>query len=185
MRDTLGRVAVVARFKPVHNGHEIVLRTLADRAGELCIGLGSSNRYNARNPFTAVESAAMIHLVLGHRMERCKLLEIPDLDDGPRWKEMVRGMLGGLDVFVTANPYVRNLMEECYCVVHPASLIRPEEQVPVDGTMVRLAMARGERWLGLVPEPVAEYIRQNGLDTRFREQFGLAALACALEPPKP
>lgn len=185
MEDTLGSAAVVARFKPVHRGHEVMLRTLAQLSSTLCIGLGSSNRYNARNPFTAAESADMIRLVLGNYADRCRILEIPDLDDGPRWKEMVRGILGDLDVFVTANPYVRSLLENHYRVIHPVTLIPAAGQIPVDGTMVRLAMARGEPWAHLVPEDVAEYIRDNGLDARFKKEFGLAALAEALEPLKP
>lgn len=183
MGTNLGRVAVVARFKPVHAGHAAMLRAVAARSSELTIGLGSCNRYNMRNPFTAAESAEMIRLALGEPAQRCRLIEIPDLDDGPRWKEMVRGLLGELDLFVTANPYVRSLMQEHYKVVHPLLLIPVEEQVPVDGTMVRTAMARGESWLHLVPDIVSQYIVQNGLDVRFKKEFGLAALAQELEPP--
>jgi nicotinamide-nucleotide adenylyltransferase len=43
---------MVARWKPVHRGHAVVLRALSDRAEQALIGIGSSNRYDSRNPFT-------------------------------------------------------------------------------------------------------------------------------------
>ena len=47
----------------------------------------------------------------------------------------------------------------------------------IDGTLVRLAMARGADWQSLVPATVADYIQANGLDQRFRREFGLQTLA--------
>jgi nicotinamide mononucleotide adenylyltransferase len=42
------------------------------------IGIGSSNRYDVRNPFTPEESADMIRRVLGDR-GRYSLIPVPDL----------------------------------------------------------------------------------------------------------
>jgi nicotinamide-nucleotide adenylyltransferase len=86
-------------------------------------------------------------------------------------------MFGTLDLFVTANSYVRGLLEHDYRVVHPALLVPPDRRVPVDGTLVRRAMARGEDWETLVPPPVAAILRDRALVDRFRREFGLATLA--------
>ena len=40
-------------------------------------------------------------------------------------------------------------------------------------------MARGEAWQELVPPEVAAFIENNGLDERFRREFGLETLAAA------
>ena len=90
---------------------------------------------------------------------------------------MVVDLFGELDLYVTANPYVASLMAQCYRVVHPIELVDDQERVPVDGTMVRREMARGDAWRELVPEAVAAYIVDNGLDRRFRREFGLETLA--------
>jgi nicotinamide-nucleotide adenylyltransferase len=166
---------MVARFKPVHRGHAAVLEALVARADEILIGLGSVNRYDLDNPFTAEESAEMIERVVGRG--RVRLLEVPDLGDGPRWAELVVDLFGPLDLFVTANPYVRELLAVRYPVVHPARLLAPERRVPLEGRMVRRALARGEDWRALVPGPVADYIEEAGLAVRFRREFGLATLA--------
>ena len=172
----------MARWKPVHRGHAAVLEALVERADEVVIGIGSSNRYDIRNPFTAEESAEMIRRVLGDR-GRYSLLPVPDLGDGPRWREMVAGLFGPLDVFVTANAYVRDLLEDIYPVVHPVRLLPPERRIALDGTAVRKAMARGPGWREMVPAPVAAFLDEQGLAERFRREFGLATLA--LDAPLP
>ena len=176
------RLGMVARWKPVHLGHAVVLETLVEKGEQVLIGIGSSNRYDLQNPFTAAESAAMIRRVLQGRGD-CTIVEVPDLGHGPRWRAMVVDLLGPLDLFVTANPYVRELMREVYPVVHPLQLIPPERRIAVDGTGVRKAMARGEGWRDMVPPAVATYLEEEGLVQRFRREWGLQTLA--LDAPQP
>lgn len=170
------RIGVVCRFKPVHVGQAVMLEQLCRSAEHLLIGLGSSNRYDLRNPFTAQETADMIHAVLGPRFSNYELIEVPDLGHGPRWRAMVQGLFGELDLFASANDYVRSLMEPIYPFAHPCELIPPALRVPVSGTLVRLAIARGEPWEHLVPPAVATYLTHNALPERFRREFGLATL---------
>jgi len=172
------RIGMVARWRPVHNGQAAVLRALCASAQEALIGIGSSNRYNARNPFTLTETEDMLRLVLDGHDNVC-ILPVPDLDDGPRWRRMLLGLFGPLDLLVTDNPYVANLLKGDYPLRRPVELVPLNERVRVDGSMVRAAMARGERWQVWVPEKVAGYIQSNGLDVRFREEFGLETLAMA------
>jgi nicotinamide-nucleotide adenylyltransferase len=170
------RIGMVARWKPVHLGHAAILRAVCNSGEKALIGIGSSNRYNARNPFTLDETRDMIQLVLSE-YTNYQIIPVPDLDDGPRWRVMVKDLFGALDVFVTENPYVTNLLKDDYRVIRPVELIPPGERVPAEGSAVRRAMARGEDWEPLVPQVVAEYIKSNHLDVRFREEFGLQTLA--------
>lgn len=167
---------MIARWKPVHLGHAAVLRAVCSSGEEALIGIGSSNRYNARNPFRLEETRDMIQLVLAE-FSNYRIIPVPDLDDGPRWRVMVKDVFGELDVFVTENPYVTSLLKDDYRVIRPVELIPPRERVPAEGSAVRRAMARGEEWESLVPRVVAEYIKSNKLDIRFREEFGLETLA--------
>lgn len=165
------RLAMVARWKPPHLGHAAVLRALASYADRVWIGIGSSNRYDAENPWTAAETREMLSLVLaGH--PHVTVVEVPDLGHGPRWRAMVVDLFGPLDMFVTANRYVRDLLSEDYRVVHPVHLVPPDERVAVDGTTVRRAMLAGEDWRALVPPVVADYLASRGLVDRFRREFG-------------
>lgn len=170
------RLGMVARWKPVHRGHLPVLRALCQRADRALIGIGSSNRYNLRNPFTLAETTDMLRLALGG-FDNYTLIPVPDLDDGPRWRLMILELFGMLDAFVTDNPYVARLLENDYRVIRPVSLVPLNERIPLDGTTVRHAIACGNIWQDLVPESVAGYIAKNHLDERFRREFGLEALA--------
>lgn len=183
------KVGVVARWRPVHVVHAALLEALCDRSsqaggdghvgpGELIIGLGSSNRYDARNPFTAEETRAMLEAVLAGR-RGWRIVDVPDLGHGPRWAELVGGLFGPLDLFVTANPYVASLLGPRYALAHPRELIPPHRRAPVSGSVVRRAMARGEPWRHLVPPPVAALIDE----ARFRREFGLQTLADELAGP--
>ncbi len=174
--DRYKRIGMVARWKPVHLGHAPVLRALCDRAEQALIGIGSSNRHNLRNPFTLKETQDMIRLVLDGR-ENYTTLPVPDLDDGPRWREMVVDLFGPLDLFVTANPYVASLLEEDYPILLPVRLVPEEEKIPLDGTTVRREMALGEGWRQMVPPEIETYIAEKKLDDRFRREFGLQTLA--------
>lgn len=170
------RIGMVARWRPVHLGQVPVLRGLCEQAEHALIGIGSANRYNARNPFTVRETKAMIHLVLAN-YDNYALVPLDDLDDGPRWRLMILDMFGPLDAFVTANPYVLSLLKDDYTIIHPVTLVKEEDRVRISGTMVREAMARGDPWEPLVPHNVAHYLRSNQLVERFRREFGLETLA--------
>lgn len=181
---TFSRLGMVARWKPVHNGHLPVLRALCQGAEHVQIGIGSSNRYNLRNPFTLDETIEMLHLAL-RGYDNYTLIPVPDLDDGPRWRLMILDLFGMLDAFVTDNPYVFHLLENDYNVIRPVSLVPFNERIPLDGTQVRHAMACGAGWRELVPGAVADYILQNRLDERFRREFGLESLVLNTWSQKP
>jgi len=170
---TLG---MVARWKPVHLGHAAVLRAMCENAARVIIGIGSSNKYNASNPFTVAETAEMIHLVLD-AYSNYQLFEVPDLGNGPRWQAMVRDAFGDLDLYLTANDWVANLLAPHWDVLHPVHIVPIDQRIPLTGTMVREAIARGEEWQDMVPPQIAHYLDKNGLIQRFREEFGLAVLA--------
>ena len=177
----LKQIAMIARWKPLHLGQAAVIRGLCAAAENVTLGIGSSNRYNARNPFTLEETQEMLAIALSGR-ENVRVIPVPDLDDGPRWRVMVREMLGtNLDLFVTDNPYVASLLKEFYRIERPVAFVPPNERIRVNGTMVREAIARGEDWQALVPPEIADYISSRKLDDRIRREFGLQILADAVK----
>lgn len=179
----LGKVGVVGRFKPLHNGAAPMLEAICAQADEVIIGIGSCNKYNLRNPFTPAETKAMIDAYLAPRFSNYRFVEIPDFAqrpeyaDGQRWREEIKTQYGTLDHFVSGNAFVRELLREEYDIVEPYTLVAPEKRVRLRATEVRLEMAKGDGWKGLVPEEVAQYLEQHGLVDRFRQEFGLRTLA--------
>jgi nicotinamide-nucleotide adenylyltransferase len=167
---------MIARWQPVHLGHAAVLQALCTQAGHVKIGIGSANVQNARSPFRLDEVTEMLDLTLAG-YDNYTLVPLPDLNDGPRWREMVAEKFGPLEVFFTANPYVRNLLEENYDIQHPVEIIPVSSRIPVTGTEVRLAMARGEPYHHYLPPSILKYLENNDLIARFRQEYGLETLA--------
>ena len=176
-------IGIVARLKPLHNGAELMLEAACENADHVIIGIGSSNRYDLRNPFTAEESEAMVHACLQPKYTNYKIIYVPDfghLDpayrDGQKWRCYIKENFSPLDAFISGNDYVVNLLKEDYQIIHPASLIPRKMWIKLHATQVRYEMARGNNWKQFVPARVAEYFETNKLVDRFRREFGLQTL---------
>lgn len=176
------RTGCIGRFKPLHNGGALMLKYMCKHSDHVIIGIGSSNKYNLRNPFTCLESKEMIDSYLKKNFSNYEFVYIPDFahipehSDGEKWKEYVFEKFGKLTYFVSGNEYVNKLLKEDYKILHPTNLIPTNERVLLKGTAVRFEMAKGDNWKNLVPSSVFEYITENKIDVRFRKQFGLLTL---------
>ena len=179
-----GTIGVIGRFKPLHKGGAVMLETICEKAEHVKIGLGSCNKYNMRNPFTAKESRNMIDLFLSPRFSNYSTLFITDYahiseyKDGKKWVEEVIKQYGPLDAFISGDEYVSDLLKDNYKIIHPADLIPRDKQIRLRATTVRVEMAKGgDSWKQHVPRVVADYLETSGLVDRFRREFGLETLA--------
>ena len=179
----LGRVGVIGRFRPLHLGATVMLESLCEQSEHVIIGIGSTNKYNLRNPFTPQEVEDMLHLVLSPKYNNYEIVRIPDFAhedgfaDGQRWVQEVRNMYQNLDAFVSGNPWTEKLLQPHYQIIHPAELIPKENWVYCKGSIVRMAMAKNEDWERLVRPEVATYMKERKLDERFKREFGLETIA--------
>jgi nicotinamide-nucleotide adenylyltransferase len=175
---TFKKLGIVGRFKPLNNFGAPMLGEMCRQAVEVIIGIGSSNRYNLRNPFTAEESEAMIRAFLSPDYDNYEIVQIPDSGNLPqKWREQVREHFGELDHFISGNAYVSDLLKDDYNIVHPSVILPPEKMIIVRSTEVRYRMATDQDWQSLVPDSVAEYLMGNGLVERFKQEFGAETIA--------
>jgi len=174
------RLGFIARFKPLHLGHAVVIEALCEHAREVIIGIGSANRYDLRNPFTVHESEEMVHCLLRPRHTNYVVKHLPDLGDGPRWRDLVRREFDALDGFATGNEYTAGLLRESYPLISLGEIVPPERRFFTSATDIRRLMASGLPWEHLVPPGVAAYLKKEGLVDRFRQEYGLATLAILL-----
>ena len=176
---SIGKVGLIARFKPLHIGGAYMLEAICEHADEVLIGIGSSNKYNLRNPFTAQESEDMVHAYLGGRFNNYSIVHIPDFAQDPqyangeKWKKHVVKTFGTLDHFISGNGFVKELLQDTYTIMPSYDLIPEQKRTPVRSTEVRIAMAYElDLWKEMVPKEVSEYIITNELDKRFLKEFG-------------
>ena len=173
----LGQAGLIGRFKPLHRGGKVLLETICKKADYVEIGIGSSNQYNMRNPFTAEETKEMIDALLSPNYKNYEIFEVPDLFNEPKWIKQAEKLYEDLDYFVSGNEYVFDLLKNSYNVIHPADIIPGDEHVRMRATEVRMQMARGGDWEQYVPDSVADYLKKNELVKRFRKEFGLETVA--------
>ena len=166
---------MLGRWQPVHLGHRAALSALCERFDRVLVGIGSSNVSDYRNPFRHEEVEEMLRLVL-EPYDNYSLIAVPDHTDDDAWRREIRAAFGEPDVLFTANPYVTHLLHEIFSIAHPASVIPAERKTAVSATMVRRGLARGNGWEPFLPVEIAAYIRDRGLDARFRREFGLQTL---------
>jgi len=173
------RIGIVGRFKPPHIGSSAVLKLLSERADIFQIAIGSSNKYDERNPFTITETMKMIEIVLeGKRGYHVHL--VPDYGDGNLWAMDVADTLGELDYFVSGNDYVIDLLKDKYYKILHTSAISGLPKYDIRSTEIRISMARGDgRWQYLVIPSIRDYIMMNHLDERFVDEFGKKTLEIA------
>jgi nicotinamide-nucleotide adenylyltransferase len=169
-------VAILGRWQPVHLGHQAVLTSLCEQFKRVVIGIGSANIHNYRNPFSVSEVTEMLRLSLPN-YHNFKLLPVPDMANDQEWCQLVTLTFGQPEFFITANPYVKSLLDHGFSIERPVSFVPHEKQVAISATMVRREMAKGDDWRDLLPPAVTRFILEKGLDQRFRQQFGLHTLA--------
>ncbi len=183
MVDTTISIGFIGRFKPLHNGGATFLEEACKKYDSVVIGIGSSNKYNIRNPFTAPESKDMIDCFLRDKFSNYRVefipdfAQIPEFANGEKWRDYAFERFGSLNLFASSNDFVRNLMKDKYELIFPHDIIPEEKRVKVKSSDVRIEMARFGEWEKLVPEKVVEYLETKKLVDRFRNQFGLQTLA--------
>lgn len=173
---------LIGRFRPLHKGAASMLEFACEQAGHVVIGIGSSNRNDVRNPFTYEEVEQMIHAYMKDRHDNYSIVPVRDFGpeegcfDDNRWIEEVKDTIANVEVILTGNPYVQATLENHYTIADPFESIPLERQFPTEGTRVRMRMAGEWRWENDVPEEVVQYIKENRLDERFRNEHGAETL---------
>ncbi|MBR9701144.1 hypothetical protein GOV11_04735 [Candidatus Woesearchaeota archaeon] len=172
------RLGTIGRFRPLHLGSAALLEDLCKNSDQAIIGIGSSNRYNFRNPFLAEETREMINEYLGPRYDNYDIRLIPDFGhvdsykDGTRWAEEVKFQFGELDGFVTGNPWTETLLQDIYHIIKPEDVLDNKVYQYIHGKQVRMKMASKKNWEKYLPSEVTALIKRNGWDERVAREFG-------------
>ncbi len=156
----------VGRFQPFHKGHLSLIEKALEEVDELIIGIGSSQfAYTKYNPFTDKERDEMIKDAVNGN---CKIINIPDINDYPRWVEHVEKIIPEFDVVYTGRDSditKRLFREKGYEVRHI------EDGFNISATKIRDMMANGGDWEKWVPESTADVIEKKHGIERMRYLF--------------
>jgi len=142
----------LARLQPMHLGHLHAVKSAMKKFDEVIIAIGSSDKHNTfKDPFSFEERKTMVEKYFGN----CKTIGIEDMESDDEWVKIIRKK-ADFDVIISGSEWVKKCFSGSKKVVQPDFLI-PEIY---NGTKIREKMAKGEKWVDLVPEKVAKYIKK-------------------------
>jgi nicotinamide-nucleotide adenylyltransferase len=156
----------VGRFQPFHIGHLATVKFALSKVDQLVIVVGSAQKsHEPKNPFTAGERVRMIKETLDSDKVgsgRILIIPVPDVDVHSLWTRQVDMLVPKYDVVFANDPFTLMLFRERGVKTVEAPLVDRNE---MQATEIRRKMAMGEKWEGLVPEPVAKIIKEmNGVE---------------------
>ncbi len=162
------RALVIGRFQPFHKGHMEVVKYIISKYEAVIIGIGSAQySHTLDNPFTAGERHLMISRSLeAEGIHNYYLVPIEDLHRNAIWVAHVEAIAPPFDVVFANNPLTKRLFKEKgYKVEVPPFYDRRK----YSGREIRRRIILGKPWEHLVPEPVAETIKEIDGISRLRE----------------
>jgi len=156
----------IGRFQPLHIGHFIILKQIADASRLLKIGIGSAQYSNMHdNPLSAEERKEMLGIVLKEQnITNAKIYFIPDIHDDARWVEHVKKIVGAFDIVHSGNDCVIRLFKEKHI---PVQIIK--EIDPYEATKIRKAICQDHTIEQHVPPVVFNYLKSIKAFTRIKE----------------
>lgn len=164
------RAVFVGRFQPFHKGHMKAVKDILEKIDELVIVVGSSQySHTVDNPFTTGERITMIRRAMeehGISPSKYWIVPVPDMHIHMLWVAQVMGYTPKFDTVYTNEPLTRRLFIETGYNVEPVSFHKRETY---SSTEIRERMLRGKDWEELIPESVAEFIREIGGVERLKD----------------
>lgn len=156
----------IGRFQPLHIGHFIMLKKIADESKLVKIGIGSAQlSHTKENPLSAEERKEMLEIVLGKQnIRNAEIYFIPDINDDRQWVGHVQSIVGGFDVVYSGNEWVVRLFREKGIAVEVITEIDPYE-----ATKVRNAICKDHTIEQHVPPVVFEYLKRIKAITRIKD----------------
>lgn len=151
----------VGRFQPIHKGHVKALKDILNQVDELVIVIGSAQySHETDNPFTAGERITMIRKALEAEnmpLARCWVIPVPDVHLHMMWVAEVTGYTPRFDIVYTNEPLTRRLFVEAGCKVNAVPF---HQRKIYSATEIRKRMLSDKGWEELVPESVAQFIKE-------------------------
>jgi len=107
-----GEVVTIMRANPPHINHTNMLRALCDKSEFVRVNLGSSNKFNEKNPFKIEEREAMIQLALKGHCKNYEVKPLPDFGDDDQWFEHLWEINTPFSEIISNNSYDLRIYRE-------------------------------------------------------------------------
>ncbi|MEM0243139.1 MAG: adenylyltransferase/cytidyltransferase family protein [Candidatus Aenigmatarchaeota archaeon] len=156
----------VARFQPLHKGHERAIRKALKLYEKVIIVIGSADKSREeKNPFTAEERKLMLEAVFSKEINdgKIEILAIEDKTSDEEWANELISKVSFDEVY-TASDWVAKAFEGKKNVKR----FKPFKYETINGTNIRRLIKEGnEEWKKYVNKKIAEMIQKVALKEFF------------------
>ena len=156
----------VARFQPLHKGHERAIKKALKLYEKVIVVIGSADKARTENnPFTAEERKLMLEAVFSKEINEGKIeiLTVEDKASDEEWaNEIIQKV--NFDEVYTASDWVAKAFEGKKSV----KKFKPSKYDVLNGTNIRRLMKEGnEEWKKYVNKKVIEIINRVAIKEFF------------------
>ena len=171
----MSRHIVLGRFQPFHKGHEYLVNSAFELAGdnEVMIAIGSASKgWESNNPWTLDERTEMVKSWLIEQNKSATIVGINDINDPPNWVNHASESHGE-GILVTSDEATKKLYEESDFTVEFVDLSNREnyEGWRVRQTLLMLSTVYDDEAVkevlsATIPQSVIDWLVEN--DAIFR-----------------
>jgi len=104
MAKRFDKAVAIMRANPPHINHTGMLRELCDVSGFVNVNLGSSNKFNKKNPFKVQEREDMMRLALSD-YSNFEIFRLPDVGNDEEWFASLCKINSGFTQVMSNNDY--------------------------------------------------------------------------------
>lgn len=155
------KALLVGRFQPFHLGHLYLLKKALEVAGEVVIGVGSANIYDANNPLDWKTREKILKAVIYKEAMELRVSKIVPLDDffnDEKWLKNVKDKAGDFDLVVGNNDWVNRIMEKGGVEVLRVPYYK---RYLYEGEKIRKLLVKKGNWQVRVPSYLVKFITEN------------------------
>lgn len=152
---------IVGRFQPFHNGHIKLIEYALSKVDKLHIVIGSPNRNDEKNPYSAQLREAMIEKSLTkEQLSRIKISYVEDMNNDAIWLENLANRFADCDLIFSSDEKMSQLYKTNPKLNSKAITIPQDQREDLSGTNIRGLLRDGKDVSNFLPNGTLEVINQ-------------------------
>jgi nicotinamide mononucleotide adenylyltransferase len=160
---------VPMRVQPAHKGHLGVLEALVGSENTVTIGIGSANKMDNKNPYTAKEREMILTYDLEKKgyMDKVTIVHVPDFKTDEEWITYLHenNAVKKTTTIVSGNEWVKQIFPNNQVFDAFATIKNP---VNINATKLREMMRQGdETWMEYATDGTKQYFEAFGGASRL------------------
>lgn len=152
---------IVGRFQPFHNGHIKLIQYALSKVDVLHVVIGSPNRNDEKNPYSAQLRETMIEKSLTkEELKRIRISYVEDMNNDSLWLENLASKFADCELIFSSDEKMSQLYKTNEKLKEKVVTIPQDQREDLSGTNIRNLLRDGKDISNLIPKGTLEVINQ-------------------------